>query len=301
MYAKNILGAGLILLATTLSGCGPGMPFMTGEQEQLVVNVEKLLKENEALKKRVSELEGRSASSDLKKDIDAIKVSVAEANMGLEKVRQEFSFVKGSSEDAEHEKTNLKEAIRSIEAAIASIHQKMASIEASGKASEKALSELRSAVESNEKKITELKEQTANLEKAPSTVDVSKKEPADADALYAKGYKETQEKDFHAAAETFKSFLSQYPSHKYASNAQYWLGEVYYAQGELEKAILEFDKVRKKYPKGEKVAASILKQGFSFEKLGSKKEAVVLLKEVIERFPGTTEASMAKKRLDSLK
>jgi TolA-binding protein len=66
-------------------------------------------------------------------------------------------------------------------------------------------------------------------------------------------------------------------------------------------AILEFDKVIKKYPGAEKAPASLLKQGFAFEKLGSVKEAAVLLQEVADKYPKSPEASIAKKRLASIK
>ena len=83
-------------------------------------------------------------------------------------------------------------------------------------------------------------------------------------------------------------------------NAQYWLGEIYYAKGDWEMAILEFDKVIKKYPNAEKAPASLLKQGFAFEKLGSTKEATVLLREVMDKYPKSSEASIAKKRLAAI-
>lgn len=273
---------------------------MTAEQEALVNNVDRLVKENDSLNRRVRELEARASSPEAKKDVEAARVSAAEANMGLESLRQEMSHLRGSAEEAEHEKAKLRDSLRSLQASLTTINERVSALENSGKTSDKSVSELRSAVDANEKKLTELKE-AVKAAAAAAAEPQQKKEASDPEDLYSKGYRETQDKDFRTAADTFRTFLETHPNHKYAANAQYWLGEVYYAQGEWEKAILEFDKVRKKYPKGEKVAASILKQGFSFEKLGSKKEARVLLEEVVERFPGTSEASLAKKKLEALK
>ena len=123
----------------------------------------------------------------------------------------------------------------------------------------------------------------------------------EAETLYQKGYKETTSKDYPKAIDTFQRFLVAYPGHKYAGNAQYWLGEIYYARGDWEMAILEFDKAVKKYPESEKTPASLLKQGFAFEKIGAKKEARVLLNDVIKKFPASAEAGLAKKRLAALK
>src|SRR4030065_2894968 len=97
------------------------------------------------------------------------------------------------------------------------------------------------------------------------------------------------------------AFLSTYPDHKFAGNSQYWLAEIYYARAEWEMAILEFDKLLKKYSGSEKVPAATLKQGFAFEKLGANKEARVLLEQVVTKFPESPEAGLAKKRLQSMK
>jgi tol-pal system protein YbgF len=115
------------------------------------------------------------------------------------------------------------------------------------------------------------------------------------------GYHDTMDKNFTSATETFKRFLAQFPDHELADNAQYWLGEIYYARGDWERAILEFDKVVKKYPSGEKVADSLLKQGYSFEKLGDMKTAKILLKRVVEEFPQSDTAKKAKERLEEKK
>src|SRR5574337_1051899 len=171
---------------------------------------------------------------------------------------------------------------------------------------------LKSSIDAEAKNAAEVKEAVASLGKKVASAEAAPKAPSepaaavskeagDPDAVYMKGYRETVNKDYTEAAETFRGFLVSYPNHKLASNSQYWLGEIYYARADWEMAIIEFDKVVKKYPNGEKAAASMLKEGFAFEKLGSKKEARVLLKEVIERFPKTSEAHLAKKRLESLK
>ncbi|MEE9591314.1 MAG: tetratricopeptide repeat protein, partial [Thermodesulfobacteriota bacterium] len=82
--------------------------------------------------------------------------------------------------------------------------------------------------------------------------------------------------------------------------AQYWIGEIFYAKGDWERAILEFDDVIKKYPKGDKVPAALLKEGLSFSRLGAKKESRLLLTRVIKNYPKSNEADIAKKKLDNL-
>ncbi|MBI5493095.1 MAG: tol-pal system protein YbgF [Deltaproteobacteria bacterium] len=306
--------APLALLILLLTGCGPGFPIMTAEQETLVKNVDRLVADNDSMKARLSALESGSSTAELKKEIEDVKRSLAETNISIEKLRGEMTFVQGSVEEEGHGREGLKESIKSVSSSVASIAERVASVEGSLKGAESDIGTLKGALDVEAKNAAEVREAVASLGKRLSSAEAAPKAPsepaaarggekdaADPDAVYMKGYKETVNKDYTEAAETFRGFLVSYPNHKLASNAQYWLGEIYYARGDWEMAIIEFDKVVKKYPNGEKAAASMLKEGFAFEKLGSKKEARVLLKEVMERFPKTSEAHLAKKRLESLK
>ncbi|MFQ5354786.1 MAG: tol-pal system protein YbgF, partial [Thermodesulfobacteriota bacterium] len=116
-----------------------------------------------------------------------------------------------------------------------------------------------------------------------------------------KGFQLTKDREYEKAKAAFKRYLALYPRSKLADHARYWLGEIYYTNGNWERAILEFDRVIKEYPGGDKVPAAILKEGFAFEKLGSKKEARLLLEKLTKKYPGTPEAKIAKERLKKIK
>jgi tol-pal system protein YbgF len=109
-----------------------------------------------------------------------------------------------------------------------------------------------------------------------------------------------EKKDYRAAIARFKDFLKKYPKSRLANNAQYWIGECHYALREFDKAIVEFDAVRRKYPQGEKVPAALLKQGFAFAELGEKVNARLILQELVEKYPQSQEAARAKTRLKAL-
>ena len=55
-------------------------------------------------------------------------------------------------------------------------------------------------------------------------------------------------------------------------NIQYWLGEVYYAQQNFEKAIIAFGEGLEKYPDSIKGPDNLLKLGLSFSNLKKKDE-----------------------------
>jgi TolA-binding protein len=68
-----------------------------------------------------------------------------------------------------------------------------------------------------------------------------------------------------------------------------------------EKAILEYEKAIVKYPEGDKIPSALFKQALAFLELGDKTNARNLLRRVIERYPHSDQAEMAKKRLDAIK
>lgn len=119
--------------------------------------------------------------------------------------------------------------------------------------------------------------------------------------LYREAYETFQRGDLEGARKKFEVFLSQYPHTELSDNAQFWIGETYFLKKDYEKAILEYEKVIVKYPEGDKVPSALLKQGLAFLELGDKTNGRSLLKRVLERYPKTEQAEIAKKRLESIK
>ncbi|MEK7342047.1 MAG: tol-pal system protein YbgF, partial [Candidatus Binatota bacterium] len=113
-------------------------------------------------------------------------------------------------------------------------------------------------------------------------------------------WKLLERKDYRVAIARFKEFIKKHPQSEYADNAQYWIGESHYALREFDQAILEFDAVRRKYPKGDKVPAALLKQGFAFAELGDKVDARLILRELTDKYPQSPEAAKAKQKLKAL-
>jgi tol-pal system protein YbgF len=119
--------------------------------------------------------------------------------------------------------------------------------------------------------------------------------------VYNDAYQTYQKGDMEGARRKFEAFLKQYPNTSFSDNAQFWIGETYYAKKDYEKAILEYEKVMVKYPEGDKVPAALLKQGLAFLELGDKANARNLLRRVMDRYPQSEQADIAKKRLEAIK
>jgi tol-pal system protein YbgF len=125
--------------------------------------------------------------------------------------------------------------------------------------------------------------------------------PAGMGNMYKVAYETFQKGDAEGARKKFEAFLKQYPNTELSGHAQFWIGETYYQKKDFEKAILEYEKAITKYPEGSKVPAALLKQGLAFLELGDKANARNLFKRVIERYPRSEQADMAKKQLEAVK
>jgi TolA-binding protein len=60
---------------------------------------------------------------------------------------------------------------------------------------------------------------------------------------------------------------------------------------------LEYQKVIERYPQGNKVPAALLKQGMAFTALGDTENAKLIFKELLARYPQSTEAKAAAQKL----
>jgi tol-pal system protein YbgF len=121
--------------------------------------------------------------------------------------------------------------------------------------------------------------------------------PSEAE-LYNTAYSAFQDGQYEVARERFKEFLSQYPKSDNADNAQFWMGEIYYREKFYAEAIMEYQKVIENYPNGNKVPASLYKQGLSFFNLGDQTNARFFLQEVINKYPSSEQAEKAKGKLE---
>lgn len=125
--------------------------------------------------------------------------------------------------------------------------------------------------------------------------------PSSPNDLYTSGKKHFDAGDYEKARQLFESYLKQAARSENADNAQFWIAEIFFREKWYEKAILEYQKVIESYPKGNKVRSALLKQGLAFSSLNDKDNARLILKELIRKHPGTTEAEIATKKLEELK
>ena len=115
-----------------------------------------------------------------------------------------------------------------------------------------------------------------------------------AEDIYKQGMTAINAGNNEEAAQKFTALMTKYPEHKLAGNAQYWLGEAYYAQKDYAKAAVACGKGLEKYKDGNKGADSLLKLGMSMRELGKKDEACTAFKTLPTEFPKAEDVTKTK-------
>jgi tol-pal system protein YbgF len=124
--------------------------------------------------------------------------------------------------------------------------------------------------------------------------------PPSADLLYSNGLRDITGGKYDLASQEFHDYLHYYGDTDLASNAQFYLGEIAFAQKQYQQAVDEYDKVINNYPKSFKLATARYRRGLAEIELGQKTSGVRDLREVIRRYPGTDEEKKARGRLKEL-
>ena len=106
--------------------------------------------------------------------------------------------------------------------------------------------------------------------------------------------------DFAGAAQEFSAFASANPGHKLVPNALYWLGECHYSKKDFPAAILAFKNVTTQYPRHSKAAASLLKLGMAYSWMGDKENARFYWQILLEDFPKSAPAGIARSQIRQL-
>jgi tol-pal system protein YbgF len=121
-----------------------------------------------------------------------------------------------------------------------------------------------------------------------------------ADQLYNDALRDYNQGKYDLSSQEFAQYLQNYGNTDLAGNAQYYLADIEYRQGNFQQPVTDYDKVLEQYPGGSKAAAAQLKKGYALLELGQKDAGVRELNSLIARYPRSIEASQARDRLRRL-
>lgn len=117
--------------------------------------------------------------------------------------------------------------------------------------------------------------------------------------LYDRVMDEFKHRDYEAAMAGFRLFIELHSQSALAANAQYWIGECQYRMRRYRDALKSFYEVVSNYPLSPKLAASTLKLGQTYTKLGDHEKARLMFDRVVEQYPDSSEAEVARKIIEA--
>ncbi len=124
---------------------------------------------------------------------------------------------------------------------------------------------------------------------------------AEEQQIYQTAYNLIKAKKYEEAVTTLQLMLKKYPSGQFASNAHYWLGELYGLLSKNELALAEFNIIVTQYTDSPRLSDAQLKIGLIYAAQSKWPEAKTVFKKVINRYPGTTSARLAAQHLAQMK
>ena len=133
--------------------------------------------------------------------------------------------------------------------------------------------------------------------------------------IYQSAYLDFSKGSYALAIAGFREFLRRFPDQALAGAAQYWIGEAHFslargyanagqtqqANEALEQAMQEFRKVLANYPRSDKAPASLYKEALVLLELNQPAVAQQRLQYLVETFPQSEEAALARERLSALR
>lgn len=125
--------------------------------------------------------------------------------------------------------------------------------------------------------------------------------PADEKAAYDSAFSALKDLRYAESAQSFLDFIEQYPNSEYADNAQYWLGESFYAAGNYDLALNAFNDLLADYPNSSKTADALLKIGYSHYEKKEWPQARGALEQIKAQYPDTTLSRLAESRLRNMR
>ncbi len=277
-----IFSIGLLLF-----GCAStkDVQILDKEMDKLHSQIDVLQKENDSAKNQLSDLraENQKLKTDLSLQLENVQSEIRALSTSVDEYKELLKRPSRDKEEMEGRLKILEERRKTQEEKVKEIEDRLKGLDG------KTAGSISKPMES---------ERLASTKEIPAELKGVSTGMGD---LYKDAYETFHKGDLEGARRKFEAFLKQYPNTELSDNAQFWIGETYYLKKDYERAILEYEKAIVKYPEGDKIPAALFKQALAFLELGDKANARNLLKRVIEKYPHSDQAELAKKKLETIK
>ena len=116
---------------------------------------------------------------------------------------------------------------------------------------------------------------------------------------------ETAQADYFAgqwnsAVSGFEAFLRAFPRSEQADDAQFYIGETYFAQNQWDQAVAAYNLVIQMYPGTNSIPVAYYKRGLAEQRLGQLEAARASWEAAVKNFPDTDAGRLAKQNLERL-
>jgi len=121
--------------------------------------------------------------------------------------------------------------------------------------------------------------------------------PAD---LYEASLQQYRRGSYETARTGFDEFLSQYPTHALAPDAQYYRAETFVQTGDADRALEEFARVLELYPNSRRAPTALYRSGIVEVERGRSDDAALFFTRIVQGYPDSDEAKLAEDQLRRL-
>ena len=116
--------------------------------------------------------------------------------------------------------------------------------------------------------------------------------------LYSQAYADYARGNYDLAIQGFGEYIRNYPGTDFTDNAQYWIGECLYGKKLYNEAVEAWNVLFRDYPSSDKLPDARVKKGMALERLGRRSQALVEYRYVVDRFPNSQAARIAREHLN---
>jgi tol-pal system protein YbgF len=135
---------------------------------------------------------------------------------------------------------------------------------------------------------------------APEAAQVGPPPGMEASTAYTNAYRDYLGGKYDLAMPEFHDYLKYFSNTQFASNVQFYIGDIYFKKQDYTNALQAFDNVLERFPDGNKTADAHYMKGMALMQLGRNDSAAREFRDVYTSYPDTDLAAKAKARLKEL-
>jgi len=217
----------------------------------------------------------------------------------MDLLQQELTELRGLVEGQEHQLTLIKQRQRNL---YQDMDRRLQDLEAGSVRSSSVSSNASSLSASNIAPPVSAADMNAASLMAPALPKGDAASDGDGKTAYSQAFNVLKEGDYAKAISDFRAFMQAYPESRYIVNAQYWLGEAYYASRDYKSALQVFKGIVISTPNSSKALDAELKIGYTYYAMQDWAAARQTLEGLIAKHPEAKRSiEKANKRLERMK